>query len=181
AGYVVENVVLHVACALLLYALVWRTARRPWAALVAALLFVVHPVTTEAVTNVVGRADVLAAFGVLGGLLCWSAATTRRGWRRLLLHPRTGLARAAGVLRQGDRSRPRGRRRALGSGLSGRRTTTRAPRARTRGAGPRRISRRAPVGGAARPATDADGADRQSARRAVLPRRPNDSGVGPGT
>jgi tetratricopeptide (TPR) repeat protein len=93
AGYVVENVVLHVACALLLYALVWRTARRPWAALVAALLFVVHPVTTEAVTNVVGRADVLAALGVLGGLLCWSAATTRRGWRRFLCD--AGLVLAA--------------------------------------------------------------------------------------
>jgi len=95
AGYVVENVVLHVACALLLYALVWRAARRPWAALVAALLFVVHPVTTEAVTNVVGRADVLAALGVLGGLLCWSAATTRQGLRRFLCD--VGLVLAATV------------------------------------------------------------------------------------
>src|SRR5262249_33879326 len=86
-----------------------------------------------------------------------------------------------GVLRQGDRPCPPGRRRALGSGLSGRRTTARAPRARTRGAGPRPTSRRAGVGGAARPPADADGADRQSARRAVLPRRPNDGGVGPGT
>src|SRR5688572_18762885 len=55
-GYVVENVALHAICAVLVYALVWHLARRQWPAIVAALLFGVHPITTEAVTNVVGRA-----------------------------------------------------------------------------------------------------------------------------
>jgi hypothetical protein len=84
-GYVVENVALHAICAMLVYALVWQAARRRWAATVAALLFAVHPITTEAVTNVVGRADLLAAAGVLGGLLCWvrgrDPGTRRWLWR----------------------------------------------------------------------------------------------------
>jgi tetratricopeptide (TPR) repeat protein len=83
-GYVVENVALHALCAVLVYALVWQAARRRWAATVAALLFAVHPVTTEAVTNVVGRADLLASAGVLGGVLCWAHGRTASGRRRLL-------------------------------------------------------------------------------------------------
>src|SRR5262249_41883622 len=82
APYVAVNVALHVCCALLLYALVWRAAGRIWAATMAAMLFVVHPATTEAVTNVVGRADVLATLGVLAGLLCWAIAPGRSAWRR---------------------------------------------------------------------------------------------------
>ena len=37
-GYVVENVVLHLGVASLVYALVWQLARRVWPATVAALL-----------------------------------------------------------------------------------------------------------------------------------------------
>jgi tetratricopeptide (TPR) repeat protein len=83
-GYHAVNLLLHMGCTALVYALVWHLARRGWPALAAATLFGLHPITTEAVTNVVGRADLLAAFGVLGALLChaygqgsdgrWSAA-----------------------------------------------------------------------------------------------------------
>jgi tetratricopeptide (TPR) repeat protein len=82
-GYVVENVALHAACAVLVYALVWRLVRRQWPALVAALLFGVHPITTEAVTNAVGRADLLASTGVLAGVLCWANARAAAGARRV--------------------------------------------------------------------------------------------------
>jgi len=83
SGYVIENVALHAVCAGLVYALVWHLARRPWPATVAALLFATHPIATEAVTNVVGRADLLAATGVLAGVLCWANARAATGVRRV--------------------------------------------------------------------------------------------------
>jgi tetratricopeptide (TPR) repeat protein len=82
-GYVIENIALHGACAVLVYALLWHLARRRWPATVAALVFAIHPITTEAVTNVVGRADLLAALGVLGGVLCWAKGHTAAGRRRV--------------------------------------------------------------------------------------------------
>lgn len=69
-GYHATNLALHLACVGLVYALVWHLAGRQRPAVVAAALFGLHPVATEAVTYVVGRADLLAALGVLGGLLC---------------------------------------------------------------------------------------------------------------
>ena len=83
AGYIAENVFLHFVCAALVYGLVWRLCRRRWPALVAGALFAVHPIATEAVTNVVGRADLLATFGVLGGLHCYAGATGARGVARV--------------------------------------------------------------------------------------------------
>ncbi len=60
---------IHAACAAALFALMVAlgTARAPGAALT--LLFAWHPVTTEAVASVVGRADLLAAFFLLVALL----------------------------------------------------------------------------------------------------------------
>jgi protein O-mannosyl-transferase len=83
-GYVVENVALHAGCAVLVYALVWHLVRRQWPATAAALLFAVHPITTEAVTNVVGRADLLAVAGVLAGVLCWAKGRDAAGTRRVV-------------------------------------------------------------------------------------------------
>src|SRR5579862_9061405 len=45
-----------------------------------AALWALHPVLTESVTNIVGRADLLAAFGVLTGLLCYARAVSIGGW-----------------------------------------------------------------------------------------------------
>jgi tetratricopeptide (TPR) repeat protein len=67
-GYHLTNLALHLACVALLYALVLRLARRPWAAAVAAALFGLHPITTEAVTYIAGRADLLMAAGTLGAI-----------------------------------------------------------------------------------------------------------------
>jgi hypothetical protein len=54
-----------------------------WRALALAALWGLHPVPTESVTNVVGRADLLAAFGVLAGRCVTSvrARGSGRGWR----------------------------------------------------------------------------------------------------
>lgn len=72
-GFHVANVVLHAAASVLLLAVLARLV--PWAtALVAALLFAVHPVHTEAVASVVGRAEALAAVGFFAAWWCFLAA-----------------------------------------------------------------------------------------------------------
>jgi len=54
----------------------------PAAALAGALLFAVHPVHVEAVTNVVGRAEVVSALFYLGAILIWVRGGSRpRPWR----------------------------------------------------------------------------------------------------
>jgi hypothetical protein len=76
-GYHLTNLVLHLACVALLYGLVLRVSRRRWAAGVAAALFGLHPIATEAVTYIAGRADLLAALGMLAAL--WIHAGNRAG------------------------------------------------------------------------------------------------------
>src|SRR5262245_33628212 len=81
--YHLVNLLLHVATAALLFALTLPLLRSTFAAALAAILFGLHPIATEAVSNVVGRADQLAAFGVLAGLLLHVRAATggSRWWR----------------------------------------------------------------------------------------------------
>ena len=83
AGYHRINVALHGINASLVYAIAILVFGESALALALAALWGVHPLLTESVTNVVGRADMLAAFGVLAGLLCYaksSSASGRRGW-----------------------------------------------------------------------------------------------------
>jgi tetratricopeptide (TPR) repeat protein len=82
-GYHVVNLLLHSFNAMLAYALVLKlTARHRFAAFVAGAMFALHPIATEAVTNIVGRADLLATLGVVGGLLAYIRAQSTAGWRR---------------------------------------------------------------------------------------------------
>lgn len=74
------NIVLHVGATGLVFACA-RTVLRPAAAFFAAALFAVHPVHTEAVTSIVGRAELLAGAGVLGALACFLRAERRRPGR----------------------------------------------------------------------------------------------------
>ncbi|HWP66763.1 MAG TPA: hypothetical protein VNO26_12695, partial [Candidatus Limnocylindria bacterium] len=92
-GYHVVNLLLHLCCALAALALFRRLGLATAAAVVATLLFAVHPVTTEVVANVAGRADLLAALGVLCGLLCQARARAARGGARMAWE--TGLVAAA--------------------------------------------------------------------------------------
>ncbi|HZR83076.1 MAG TPA: hypothetical protein VFD92_18420 [Candidatus Binatia bacterium] len=86
AGYHAVNLAIHFGNALLLYALgVAALGLGATTAFFAALLFVTHPVATEAVTNVVGRADLLAAASVLACLLLQAAARRAAGRRRVAL------------------------------------------------------------------------------------------------
>ena len=68
AGYHCLNLVLHCGNVLLVWALVRRLWGVDWRATWVAALWAVHPVLTESVTNIVGRADLLAGMAILGGL-----------------------------------------------------------------------------------------------------------------
>jgi len=77
AGFHLTSILIHAAVGVLLYLLAARVLRDPLAALFAALLFVVHPVHTEAVAYVSGRSDPLAALFGLASLI-WSTDARRR-------------------------------------------------------------------------------------------------------
>lgn len=79
-GYHAINFLLHGLNVLLVYALALRLSKREVAAFLIAALWAVHPVQTEAVTNVAGRADLLAALGVLGGFFAYLKSIESRGW-----------------------------------------------------------------------------------------------------
>ncbi len=68
AGYRAVNIFLHGLASVLLLWLGLRLGLRETEAGAVALLFAVHPVHTEAVNAVVGRADLLVAVGVFAGL-----------------------------------------------------------------------------------------------------------------
>jgi tetratricopeptide (TPR) repeat protein len=98
AGYHWVNLALHavnVSLVYLLGLLVFEAAPVP--ALALAALWGVHPLLTESVTNVVGRADLLAAFGVLAGLLCYVKSATAPGRRKLFWIAAMVAAQTVGI------------------------------------------------------------------------------------
>ena len=81
--YHLDNILLHLACVVLVFALVRRLGLTPEAAAVAALFWGVHPMRVESVVWVTERKDVLFAFFFLLALLVY-ARTLARGrptWR----------------------------------------------------------------------------------------------------
>jgi hypothetical protein len=60
-------------------------------------LWSVHPVLTDSVTNIVGRADLLATTGVLGGFVMYLKSVETVGWRRILWLAGVAAAAAAGA------------------------------------------------------------------------------------
>jgi hypothetical protein len=84
AGYHWTNLLLHIANVWLAYALAVRLMDRLWAAVFTAALWAIHPALTESVTNIVGRADLLASIAVLSGLLMYGKSTQVRGARQAI-------------------------------------------------------------------------------------------------
>jgi tetratricopeptide (TPR) repeat protein len=82
AAYHAVNIVLHVGVSLAVFAVALLVLRGTAAAGIAALLFALHPVHTEAVTGIVGRAELLASLGVLGALLAFVRTRRESGGRR---------------------------------------------------------------------------------------------------
>ena len=62
-----------------------------------AALWAVHPLSTEAVTNIAGRADLLAAFGVFGGFFAYLNAVASEGSRRFAWLMALAAVTAVGV------------------------------------------------------------------------------------
>ena len=93
-AFQVVNIAVHLSAALLLFALVRRTLRAPrlarhWSqsgdflATLVAMLWVVHPLTTESVTFVIQRAESLAALFALATVYCacrYFEDPSRRAW-----------------------------------------------------------------------------------------------------
>jgi tetratricopeptide (TPR) repeat protein len=101
-GYHVVNLALHIVNVLLVYALLLRIGPAEagrhnridssssvasgfsrTSAIGIAAIWAVHPLSTEAVTNIVGRADLIAALAVLGGLLIYVRSIEAAGGRRI--------------------------------------------------------------------------------------------------
>jgi tetratricopeptide (TPR) repeat protein len=78
-GYHLINLLLHLGVSLLLYRVAVRLFHHREGALVAAALFAVHPLHTEAVTGIVGRAELFAAVFFLLGW--WWDLESRGRWR----------------------------------------------------------------------------------------------------
>ncbi|MDD2763810.1 MAG: DUF1736 domain-containing protein [Opitutaceae bacterium] len=98
AGYHGVNLLLHWANAWLVLVILHRLTGRLKLALLAAALFAVHPVNVESVTNLVGRADLLATLTILLGGWCYLRAAEVPGPRRLPWLAGLGLLACAGVL-----------------------------------------------------------------------------------
>jgi len=73
-GFHVVNVGLHALVSVLVLVVFARAGVASGVAFAAAALFASHPVHTEAVANVVGRAELLAAVGFFLAWWCWLAA-----------------------------------------------------------------------------------------------------------
>jgi tetratricopeptide (TPR) repeat protein len=96
-GYHWFNYLVHVANAFLAYLLVLRLARRYGLALFAAALWALHPVCTEAVTNIAGRPEELAALGVLGALVLYVYDSREAGTGNILRRAALLVAAAVAV------------------------------------------------------------------------------------
>ncbi|MFP4500259.1 MAG: hypothetical protein ACLFTT_04600 [Candidatus Hydrogenedentota bacterium] len=90
------NLVWHTLAALLLFLLLGRLGAPPAVRIVTALIYAVHPLHTEAVSYISGRADMMAAAFMFAGLLCalWSGGLLRRAIGAVLC----GLCFLAGFL-----------------------------------------------------------------------------------
>ena len=98
AGYHVTNLVLHWGNAVAVFLLGLATMQRAAPAFAAAALFATHPIGTEAVTNLAGRADLLAALAVLWGTLLYARSRLAVGGRALAPLLGLSLVTALGAL-----------------------------------------------------------------------------------
>ncbi len=96
-GYHLANVLLHALVSVLVCLLARRYAA-PAAACAAGALFAVHPIHTEAVANVAGRAELLAAAGIVAALLAWDRARTAANPRAAFAWSAACVAAAAFAL-----------------------------------------------------------------------------------
>jgi Flp pilus assembly protein TadD len=97
AGYHAINLILHLGNVLLAYALARRLIREFWPSFFVAALWSVHPALTESVTNIVGRADLLAGMAVVSGFLMYLKSAESAGRARAAWLAGLAIVTAAGV------------------------------------------------------------------------------------
>jgi tetratricopeptide (TPR) repeat protein len=96
-GYHIINFLIHFANVLLCYGLALSVLRKFWPAIFIAAIWAVHPVLTESVTNIIGRADLLAAFGLLSALWMYRMSRQSAGARRIACLTGVMIATAIGI------------------------------------------------------------------------------------
>ena len=96
-GYHAINLLLHAGNVLLVYALAVRLFRNFRTAFFTAALWAIHPILTEAVTNMAGRPDLLAAAALLGGVLAYLKSVETEGRQRYLWLAVLAASAAIGV------------------------------------------------------------------------------------
>lgn len=82
ASYHWVNLALHWLTIALLFQLVLRVLRNTTLAFAVTAVWALHPTSTECVTNIIGRANLLSASAVLAGALCHLKAAAAPGWRK---------------------------------------------------------------------------------------------------
>ena len=91
-GYHISNILIHLGNALLVYGIIRLVFRRELLAFFTSMLFVLHPVQTEAVTYISGRADLLAAFFCLLSLYFFITYLDFDGYRKRLYFVASALS-----------------------------------------------------------------------------------------
>ncbi|HVT90251.1 MAG TPA: hypothetical protein VHD56_15475 [Tepidisphaeraceae bacterium] len=81
--YHTNNIIIHWINAVLIYFIALSLMNSMWPAVFTAALFATHPITTESVTNIIGRADMFAAISTFGGLLLYMRSTFSKGAERI--------------------------------------------------------------------------------------------------
>nr|XP_033192093.1 protein O-mannosyl-transferase TMTC1-like isoform X3 [Bombus vancouverensis nearcticus] len=96
--YHATNIALHaIACVLVTRVSLAVASLRPGFAALTGLLFAAHPVHTEAVTGIVGRADVLACIFFLLSFLAYHGQQTAYVWSSVCLGALSMLAKETGI------------------------------------------------------------------------------------
>jgi hypothetical protein len=80
-GYHLTNVALHVGIGILLFFFIQLIVRNYFSAWMSSLLFAVHPLHTEAVSYISGRADLLAAFFILLTMIFYWYSLHAKGYK----------------------------------------------------------------------------------------------------
>lgn len=96
-GYHLVDVLIHITNSLIIYMLFSALFQRRLVAGIIAILFAVHPVNTEAVTGLFGRADTLGALFVLLGLFTYMKAWQFSSEKRILLLFVSAMCLVAGL------------------------------------------------------------------------------------
>lgn len=81
-GYHLVNCLVHWANVTLAYFILLALTGNIWPAFLAGAIFALHPLASEAVINVGARAELLGAWGVLGGVLCYARSHVEAGARK---------------------------------------------------------------------------------------------------